>query len=44
MQKRKEESVLKIEETFEEITVAIMQWKEELLDKVNETVQGKIQS
>ena len=44
MQKRKEESVLRIEETFEEIKAVIMQRKEELLHKVNETVQGRIQS
>ena len=44
MQKRKEESVLRIEETFEEIIAVIMQRKEKLLRKINEAVLGRIQS
>ena len=44
IQERRKENVMKIEQTFEEAIAAVVQRKEELLDRVNKTVEGKIQS
>ena len=44
IQKIKEENIMKIQQTFEEIMTTVVQRKKELLEKVNESADRKIRS